>query len=192
MKGIIFNLLEEIVTRNQGEAAWDDLLDKAGLDGAYTSLGSYPDDEFEGLLGAAAGPLGLSPGECLRWFGRSAMPLLAERYPAFFNGHHTTIPFVLSVNTIIHPEVRKIHPGAQCPVFRFEQAADGALRLGYQSQRRFCALAEGFIQGAADHFGETAHVEHLRCAAKGDSECLLSIHVPAPEASDADRLARQH
>lgn len=185
MKGIIFNLLEEVVIRRHGEAAWDDFLDKTGLGGAYTSLGSYPDSELAALLAAVADALGLSAQDALRWFGQEAMPLLAERYPAFFAGHRTTLPFLLSVNDIIHPEVRKIHPGAQCPAFRFEHGPDGALRLGYQSSRRLCALAEGFIIGAARHFGETVTVEHLSCAAKGDSECLLSVRVRVLETVDA-------
>ena len=40
MKGIIFNLLEDVVVRNHGEDPWDQLLTATGLDGAYTSLGS--------------------------------------------------------------------------------------------------------------------------------------------------------
>lgn len=189
MKGIIFNLLEDVVIRRQGEAAWETILDEAGVAGAYTSLGSYPDSEIEKLIGAVSSALGISSDECLRWFGRAAMPLLAERYSGFFQGHRTTLPFVLSVNDIIHPEVRKIHPGAHCPVFRFEQTADGVLLLGYESPRRLCALAEGFIEGAADHFGEIAAVEHLRCAAKGDRECLLGIRIRVPETVDAAPLA---
>ncbi len=185
MKGIIFNLLEEVVIHRHGDAAWDGLLDQAGVDGAYTSLGSYPDAELEALLGAAATVLHVQPDECLRWFGREAMPLLAERYPAFFTAHNTTLPFVLSVNSIIHPEVRKIHPGAQCPTFRFEHGTDGALYMGYRSPRRMCSLAQGFIEGAADHFGETAIVEHPRCTAKGDPECLLSVRVEVRETADA-------
>lgn len=189
MKGIIFNLLENVVSRHHGEAAWEKFLDQAGVAGAYTSLGSYPDGELQRLVERAADALGISSNECLRWFGRAAMPLLAERYPAFFAGHTTILPFLISVNDIIHPEVRKIHPGAHCPVFRFEQAADGGLRMGYESPRRLCTLAEGFIEGAADHFGETVAVEHLRCAAKGDRECLLSIRVRVPETVDAAPLA---
>lgn len=177
MKGIIFNLLEDVVSRNYGEVVWDEFLDDAGLDGAYTSLGSYSDDEFEALLTAAAALREISRDEALRWFGRAAMPLLAERYPAFFDAHRTLLPFVFSVNDIIHPEVRKIHPGAHCPVFHFEHGRDGALLLGYQSDRRLCALAQGFVEGAADHFGETAVVEHIRCTAAGDPECQLSIRV---------------
>lgn len=177
MKGIIFNLLEDVVSRSLGEAVWDDLFDEVELDGAYTSLGSYPDSAFEALLAAVAARRGATRSEALRWFGRAAMPLLVERYPSFFSTHSTTLPFVFSVNETIHPEVRKIHPGAYCPGFRFEQGKDGALLLAYQSDRQLCALAEGFIEGAAEHFGERAAVEHLRCTCVGDSECLLSIRV---------------
>jgi len=33
MKGIVFNLLEEVVVRQHGETTWDDLLDATGLQG---------------------------------------------------------------------------------------------------------------------------------------------------------------
>jgi hypothetical protein len=70
LKGLVFNLLERVVVRNHGEAAWDDLLDATGLPGAYTSLGSYPDEEIGRLVDAGAKALGLEPAEVLRWFGR--------------------------------------------------------------------------------------------------------------------------
>ena len=127
MKGIVFNLLEEVVIAQHGEAAWDNLLEATGLPGSYTSLGSYPDEEIEKLVVAGAAALKMPPADVLRWFGREAMPLLAQRYPHFFVEHHSTLPFVLSVNNIIHPEVRKLYAGAHCPHFRFQQAADGAL-----------------------------------------------------------------
>src|SRR5262249_32320754 len=130
MKGVVFNLLEEVVIRAHGEDTWDALLENAGLEGSYTSLGSYPDDHMMKLVGAAAGALKMNPGEVLRWFGREAMPVLAERYPAFFRGHTSTRPFVLSVNDIIHPEVRKVYPGADVPVFDFRDLDDGALLMG--------------------------------------------------------------
>jgi hypothetical protein len=46
MKGIIFNLLEEVVIRDHGADTWDELLSATCLDGAYTSLGSYPDEHI--------------------------------------------------------------------------------------------------------------------------------------------------
>ena len=50
MKGVVFNLLEEVVTERHGDAVWDTLLDASGLVGSYTSLGSYPDEEMEKLV----------------------------------------------------------------------------------------------------------------------------------------------
>lgn len=176
MKGIVFNLLEQVVVKSHGEAAWDTLLDKTGLSGAYTSLGSYPDAEIEALVTAGAEAQGKPPGEVLRWFGREAMPLLAAHYPAFFQPHTTTRSFVTSVNSIIHPEVRKLYTGAGCPHFHFEESPDGALLLGYNSPRRLCALAHGFIEGAADHFGEIVRVDHPLCMHHGDARCQLAIH----------------
>ena len=74
MKGVIFNLLEEVVVSAHGDQAWDDLLDAAGLDGVYTSLGSYDDTDMQQLVSAAGGALSMSDDEVLRWFGHQAIP----------------------------------------------------------------------------------------------------------------------
>jgi hypothetical protein len=173
MKGIVFNLLQEAVTREHGEDTWDALLDGAGLDGAYTALGTYPDGDVVRLLTVAAETLGTTPDAVLRWFGRSALPLLAQAYPKFFEAHASTHPFVLSLNDIIHPEVRKLYPGADVPTFDFESRADGSLAIGYLSGRKLCSFAEGLIEGAAAHFGETVTITQSQCMLRGDDRCVL-------------------
>lgn len=177
MKGIVFNVLEEVVVAKYGEAVWDDLLDAAGSNGVYTSLGSYPDEQMTRLVEAASQALGIPAADVLRWFGRQAMPRFAERYPAFFTACASTRPFVLALNTIIHPEVRKIYTGAACPHFDFRDADDGALLIGYQSPRKLCALAHGFIEGVADRYHQHAEVEHLKCMHHGDERCLMHMSV---------------
>jgi hypothetical protein len=180
MRGIIFNLLQEVVTRHHGEDTWDALLSAAHDEGTYTSLGSYADSQLEGLVAASSRSLGLSPSEVLIWFGQEAIPLLFQRYPAFFDSQPSTRPFVLSVNSIIHPEVRKIYPGADVPTFEFSDTPDGGLLMGYHSARRYCALAQGFIEGAARHYGESAIVRHLECLLRGDQRCLCHISFSTP------------
>lgn len=175
MKGIVFNLLEAVVIREYGDDTWDALLEAAALDGSYTSLGSYPDEQMGALVRAASKALNLDPNQVLRWFGKEAMSVLAERYPAFFDAHKSTRPFVLSLNSIIHPEVRKIYPGADVPVFDFDEASDGALLMGYHSARKLCALAQGFVEGAGKHFGETVQFDHLLCMHKGDPKCQFRL-----------------
>lgn len=175
MKGIVFNLLEEVVGRHYGDSVWDDLLDAAELTGAYTSLGSYPDSDMSKLVGAASSALSLPPADVLRWFGRQAMPLLAERYSAFFAPHTSTRSFLTSLNSIIHPEVHKLYAGAHCPHFHFDDAPDGALLIGYNSPRRLCDLAHGFIEGAADHYQENIRLDHPHCMAHGDRHCVIRM-----------------
>ncbi len=127
MKGIIFNLLEEIVTEEHGSDTWDDLLETAGLDGAYTSLGSYPDEDLGKLVTAASTALEVPPNDVVRWVGRRALPLFHERYPSLFEPYTTTRSFALQLNDIIHPEVRKLYPGAGVPEFAFDASSSEVL-----------------------------------------------------------------
>jgi hypothetical protein len=176
VKGIVFNLLEEVVTREYGDATWDHLLDAAGLEGAYTSLGSYDDEQIFALVRVASEALNIVPEDVLRWFGERAMPLLARRYPAFFAHHVNTRGFLLTLNNIIHPEVRKLYPGAQTPVFDFDTSLADVLAIGYNSPRRLCALAEGFMRGAAAYFGERLDIAQPQCMHRGDAKCLFHVH----------------
>ena len=175
MKGIVFNLLADLVRRDFGDDAWDDLLDAAKASGAYTSLGNYEDEELHRLVDAAAGALGKTPADILRWYGRGAMPMLAAKYPHFFEAPESTRPFLLTLNHIIHPEVRKLYPGANVPEFDFPEAAPGTLTMEYRSARRLCALAEGFIAGAADHFGEEVTITQPECMHRGDERCVFAL-----------------
>jgi hypothetical protein len=174
VKGIIFNLAEEVVSDLHGEEAWDAVLDTAGVTGAYTSLGSYPDDDLHRIVAAGAQQLDASRSDVLRAVGAGAMPRLAARYPEFFAPHRTTRSFVLTLNDIIHPEVRKLYPGANVPQFEFDTSADDVLVVTYRSDRRLCALAEGFLLGAAPRFGEQALLTHIRCMHEGDDHCAIS------------------
>jgi heme-NO-binding protein len=176
VKGIVFNLLEEVVVQQYGQDTWEDLIDQAEAGGAYTSLGNYTDEELVSLVTTAAAALGKTPAEVLRWFGQSAMPLLAARFPALFESHQSSRDFVLSVNKIIHPEVRKLYAGASCPFFHFQPAdAAGAMMMAYHSERKLCMLAQGFIEGAATHYRDSADVHHHQCMHNGDDKCVLEI-----------------
>ena len=120
MKGVVFNLLEEVVSEEAGEAAWDQAIAESGVDGAYTSLGTYPHTELEALVGSLSAQLGVQPDEAVEWFGRHALPKLAVAYPELFEAHDSTLSFLRTLNDIIHPEVRKLYPA---PTFRFSTTA---------------------------------------------------------------------
>jgi hypothetical protein len=175
MKGIVFNLLEEVIRREHGESTWDTLLDAAELEGAYTSLGNYADQDLTKLVMAASRALKLPPEAITRWYGKKALPLFAERYAEFFAAHRSARSFLLTLNSIIHPEVRKIYPGADVPDFRFDTSSDEMLLMEYNSKRKLCMFAEGLIEAAAEHFGEVSLIEQSSCMNRGDDKCVLRI-----------------
>ena len=174
MKGIIFNLLEEVVTDEHGDMVWDALLLATANDGAYSSLGSYDDAELIALVEAASALTGTPVRTLLHWFGHRALPKLALKYPEFFEVAPDARSFILSVNTIIHPEVRKLYAGAGCPHFHFAETP-GTLTLGYQSPRRMCDVAHGFVDGVADHYGETIDFTEVSCMHDGAPSCQMVI-----------------
>lgn len=173
MKGIVFQLLEQTIVEEHGEDTWEEMLEAASLDGAYTSLASYPDEQIGALVSIAAAALHRSPAAVVRWFGLKAFPRLAAKYPDFVVSHSSAIPFLRTLNGIIHPEVRKLYPGAEVPEFEFETAGDNVLIVGYSSRRKLCALAEGLIEGAAAHFHQRVMIDQPICMLQGHSKCEL-------------------
>lgn len=174
MKGIIFNLLERAVAAEHGEDAWDDVLDAAGSDGVHSAVGQYPDEELLAIVSAAADLLGLTPRDALQWLGTSAIPMLAEAYPAFFAQAPELRLFLTSLNDVIHSEVRKLYPGAIVPSFGFD-SGENTLAMTYRSPRSMCDLAVGFARGAAAHYGERVEVGQPSCRLEGDDECVVVV-----------------
>ncbi|MBV1837142.1 heme NO-binding domain-containing protein [Acetobacter estunensis] len=178
MKGIVFNLLEDVVSEQFGIETWDLLLEDAKVDGVYSSLGNYPDADMLALVKAASQRLKLPEGEVLRWFGEKAMPLLKQTYPELFEQFPTARTFILSVNTIIHPEVMKLYSGACCPYFHFTEQPDGALEMRYQSSRHLLDLAHGFILGAADIWHENISVERYPSGSPKENDMTIRWQGP--------------
>lgn len=175
MKGIIFNLVEEVISEDYGADAWDDLLEGTPVSGTYSAVATYPDADLGAIVDSAAAMTGLTPGQLLRYVGRRSVPLMAARYPEFFTMHKTARTFLLSLNEVIHPEVRKLYEGAEPPVFGFNEEADGTLVMEYHSQRALCAFAEGLAMGAGDEFGETITITQPRCKLDGYGFCTLRV-----------------
>lgn len=187
MKGIIFNAVEDAVTTLYSEDTWDDLLDAAGIEGTYTSLGNYDDEDLHALVLAGCELTGMEAEDLVRTLGRYAFPHLSSRYPELLGDASTTHTFLRRVNDIIHPEVLKLHPDAKPPEFKFEQRSDDVLRVTYHSTRKLGVLAEGLMIGAGDHFSETVTVEVVEGA--GTEVTVFDVHSMANELATTDRTA---
>jgi hypothetical protein len=175
MKGVIYTLVEDVVRREHGDEEWDEVVTAAGVTGAYTSLGSYPDEELQRIAEAVAERNATDASAIVRHVGHRGMATLAARYPQFFEPHDTLRSFLLSLNAIIHPEVRKLYPGAEVPDFEMSGPDAHVLELAYRSDRGRCDLAEGLILGAAEHYREAIELSQPTCVHRGDDRCVLRV-----------------
>lgn len=158
MKGVVFNIVEEVVIDLYDEDTWDDVIDASGVVGSYSSPGSYPDEDLYAIVGAAAELLDIPVPALLRVVGQKAFNGLARRYPELIGLHDDTISFIRHVEDYIHPEVKKLYPDAILPEFEFSDLDDGQTRMIYRSPRGLHNLAEGLIEGAAERFGEQIQI----------------------------------
>ena len=174
MKGIVFDILNDMVEEQFGLEAWDNLLDAVGSDGIYVATQSYPDEDLLALVAAASEATEIPAQDLVFEFGKYMVPKFYERYAGFFDAHERTKDFLLTVDEVIHVEVRKLFPDAGVPEFRYAEA-NGTLTMEYRSPRKLCALAEGLIEGSATHFGEVATIGHDVCMHNGADHCQLAV-----------------
>jgi hypothetical protein len=177
MKGVIFDLLNEMVEEKFGFQAWEDILDLTKLDGIYVTTETYPDEELSKLVAAAETVSGIPGAELVKEFGRYMLPSFVKSHPVFFAGKPTLRDFLLTVDRVIHVEVRKLYPDAGLPTFSYNDAEGDRSKLVmiYKSPRKLCALSEGLIDGAANYFGEEYRLEHSVCMHKGADHCELKM-----------------
>ncbi len=175
MKGVIFNLVDAVVRTERGDDAWDDIIDESGVSGAYTSLGNYPDSDLVDIAATVARHVGTDTSAVIRHIGHEGIAILAKRYPEFFTPHSDLRSFLLTLNEVIHPDVRLLYPGALVPEFEFRILGPDVIELVYRSERGRCDLAEGLILGSADHYGERVEVTQPECVHRDDRYCLLRV-----------------
>jgi len=179
MKGVIFNILEELVEQRCGMQTWNEILSGLGYEGIYTAAKSYPDTELLALVEAVSDRLKISSEKVIGLFGEYLFSQLAERYPVFIEQQSTLRGFLKSVDAVIHVEVRKLYESPNLPSFVCHDIDPQTLVMEYRSPRQLCILAEGLIRGAAQYYNSAISIEHPRCLHKGDEHCDLVIRFEA-------------
>jgi len=179
MKGVVFNLLSDMVEEKFGLEVWDALLQDTQQDGIYVSTESYPDENLFALVAAASEKSGMPANDLVKAFGEYMFPNFHQQNPGFFTPGMGLKEFLLSVDRVIHVEVRKLHPDAGLPQFEYIDEHDQELTMLYNSPRKLCMLAEGLIAGAATHFETEYTLSHNECMHDGADACRLHLKIAA-------------
>ncbi len=177
MKGVVFTLLNEMVEEQFGLEAMDTLLTNAGLEGCYISTETYPDEELFLLVEEASKLTGIDANDLVRSFGEFMLPHFHKNYPTFFEEGMNLKSFLLTVDRVIHVEVKKLFPEAGLPEFNYIDENDNQLTMIYSSPRKLCMLAEGLIAGSAKHFNTQYSLIHDECMHDDKDACHLHITI---------------
>ena len=180
MKGIVFTVFNQLVEEKFGLSTWDNVIEKSktSTQGSYTAAATYDDSEIFALVGALSQETKIPANDLVAAFGEYLFHKLAAKYPHFLKGVDFK-KFLLSIEHVIHIEVKKIYPDAGLPTFAYETPSSDELIMTYRSPRKLCQLAEGLIKGASSHFSAQYTLKHETCMHKGADECRLHIYFKA-------------
>ena len=177
VKGLLFDVVREVVAELLGEDAWDRAIETAGFEGSYTSLGNYPDEEMATLVVLLSESAGLSADDTLRTVGVHGWRHLELRQPELVAGVDDMGTLLHSLNNVVHTEVRKLYPDSFVPLFGITDEGPGRWLVTYESERRMCRLAEGLLLGFSEARGFSTTITHVTCMNHGDGTCVLDVAV---------------
>lgn len=160
MKGVVFTSFLEMVEDAHGLDMVDTLIEKSELPsgGAYTAVGTYDHTEIVNLVVTLSQETQTEVPVLLKGFGTHLFGILIKSYPQFGEGTTSSLELLESIENYIHVEVRKLYPDAELPSFECSRPGPNQLQMIYESSRHFEDLCEGLIQGAIDHYNETAAI----------------------------------
>lgn len=160
MKGIVFCEFLNMVDTAISPEMTEKIIESSDLPsgGVYTTVGTYAHDEIITLVSALSKETGSPVSELVKSFGLHLFGRFVELYPQFFEGVDNVFDFLDTVDAKIHVDVRKLYPEAQLPSIQCERLDEDRLELLYESGRAMGDLAEGLIESAVAHFGESIEI----------------------------------
>ncbi len=177
MKGAIFKHFETFVTDNWGVEVYEEVLD--GLDlitqGPFLGPGNYPDEDLLAIVGATIQKLGIPLPDALRVFGKYLFEKLAGDAPQFVEDKSDLKQFLMTVDGVIHVEVKKLFPEAYLPRLAYEDTGADQLTVHYHSKRQFCQLFVGLVEGAAESFSSPLDWNETACSHSGAEQCTFEF-----------------
>lgn len=174
MKGIVFQALEEFIEEHFSLGLWDAMIaaSKPPSGGIYVSAGSYSDSELMRYIALLTKHTGKSADEIMQIFGVYLFEKLVAVYPYPLESMSLK-EFLLTIDKVVHVEVKKLYPHAHVPKFICEEIEENVIILHYQSEKKLFALAHGLILGASKYFKTPVVVKSF--VKEDGAQCTFAI-----------------
>jgi Haem-NO-binding len=177
MKGLIFTEFLELVETCFGMEVADQVITKGCPfhTSGFTSVGTYDHRDLLSMVGELSKVADVASRDLVFQFGKRMFGKFLEQHPEAFERVSSTFELLLSVEDVIHVEVRKINPEAELPSFTFPATTEGSLDVVYQSSRPFADLAHGLISASIAHFKESLEIIRTDLEGEPNTHAMFSL-----------------
>ena len=181
MKGIIFNIAENYIIEKHGYETLKEIVTACSLETKEPFVGpnTYPDADLLEIVGKAVDILKTDLASFLKSLGHYSFRQLSDRHPNFVEGYTHPKDFLLTVEGVIHMEVRKLYEESKLPTFQYQDLGENELIITYFSERKLYPFVDGLIDGVVDYFGYKAEKKSTIYEKDGVELCDFHIKFSA-------------
>jgi hypothetical protein len=170
MYGMVNKAVEGMVCMHYGEAVWEQIKAKAGVEvEVFFGNESYPDEMTYQLVAAGSDVLKLPPEKILEAFGEHwVLHTAREGYGGLMHAAGKSLPEFLSNLPNFHTRVSMIFPKLQPPRFKISESTGNSLKLHYLTNRHgLTPFVVGLLQGLGKMFDTPVKVQVLEARLQG-------------------------
>ena len=136
------------------------MIEKSGVSGVYTQAGNYPFEELYSMIVTLSEIVNTPISDLIEAFGKTIFKKLITIYPKPIEIYKNVFEFIAHLDNVVHPEVKKLYPETELPIFDLETIDKTKLVIIYRSTKPLMDLAKGLILGCAEYYGEDIEVSY--------------------------------
>jgi hypothetical protein len=184
MHGIFLTEFKKYVKSTRGDAAWDAIRARAGLDSrVFAPTQHYPDGEVAALVAAASEMDGIAAAQILEAYGRFIVADLLALYRGLLRPEWRSLDLIEHGQETIDRVMRVNGSAGGAPELSVTRVNPNRLLVRYDSPRGMCSVGKGMVRGIGDHFGEELEVTEDACMLDGRPFCRVGVSVAAAAAA---------
>ncbi|SNB01758.1 conserved hypothetical protein [Flavobacterium psychrophilum] len=179
MYGIVNKAIEDLVIANFGEAKWNAIKDRTGIDIDFFISNEPYDDEITFKLALAVSQeMNMTINQALITFGEWwVIKTTSEKYPGLMNsGGNNLRDFLVNLPNF-HNRVMLIYPKLTPPEFKISNITENGLNLHYFSKRQgLQEFVRGLIQGLGKMFNTQVTIALIQTRNQGSTHEIFKIN----------------
>lgn len=178
MYGIVNKAIEELVTENFGQEAWENVKRRSGVeDDFFISTEPYDDDITFMLAGSVAEEMNIHIDQVMQAFGEWwILRTSKEKYGGMMAAGGSSLREFLENLPAFHNRVMIVYPKLTPPEFKVSEVTENGISVHYHSKREgLKEFVRGLLTGLGKMYETDIDVELLKSRNDGDSHEVFRV-----------------